>query len=50
MIYVVAVPHQKIVKQEEESSDARWFILEEVDSLETFDNVKMLVRKISANL
>lgn len=47
MIYVVQVPYQQITNQEE--LQMGWFTTEELDSIETFENVRTLVKMILGN-
>lgn len=42
--YVERVGHQEIVMQEEELDDARWFSIDELDDIATFDQVRSLAR------
>lgn len=46
MIYVVRVSHQQIIRQETESQDIGWFTQEEVEALDTFENVKSIVKTL----
>lgn len=47
-LYVVEVPEQKVVKQDEESHDIGWFTLEETENLDIFENTRMILRKVLA--
>ncbi len=46
MIYIVSVPYQKVARQEGESHSIGWFTREECVSLNTFENVQILLRSI----
>jgi 8-oxo-dGTP pyrophosphatase MutT (NUDIX family) len=45
MTYVVRIPEQKIAHNKKEHHDARWFTLEEIESLSTFENLRVLLRQ-----
>ncbi|HEX3082432.1 MAG TPA: NUDIX domain-containing protein [Candidatus Saccharimonadia bacterium] len=48
-VYVVRVPHQDPVHDENESHDIGWFTLEETEKLAMFDNVHLILRKEMAS-
>jgi len=44
-VYVVRVPHQEPVHNQDESHAIGWFTLEESEKLHSFDNVHQMLRK-----
>ncbi len=45
MIYVVKLPEVAVRHRAKESVDIGWFTVDQLDDLDTFDNVRILLRK-----